>query len=201
MKLSDEQEEMVRNCVEEHGLKLKTLSDDIIDHLCCVIESRLKIGNSFDELLHNAMAELAPNGLIDLEHKTIFLLSAKRILIMKKLTYLIGLIGSVAFTFSFPARALRWPYASELEILGSLLLLVFVPLLFFGKYEVTIARTMSERLTIISGSAAAIFFGLGGLFKFLHWPGVVPLWLLAFTVFALGFLPFLFFTMYKKSIS
>ena len=79
MKLSDEQEEMVRNCVEEQGLKLKTLSDDIIDHLCCVIESRLKIGNSFDELLHNAMAELAPNGLIDLEHKTIFLLSAKRI--------------------------------------------------------------------------------------------------------------------------
>ncbi len=120
---------------------------------------------------------------------------------MKKLTYLIGLIGSVAFTFSIPARTLELPYASELEILGSLLLLVFVPLLFIDEYKVTIARTISERLEIISGSVAALFFGLGGLFNFLHWPGAATLWLLAFTLFAVGFLPFLFFTMYKKSVS
>ena len=40
MKLSNEQEETVRKYVDTHKLKLKTLRDDVIDHLCCVIESQ-----------------------------------------------------------------------------------------------------------------------------------------------------------------
>ena len=119
---------------------------------------------------------------------------------MKKLTYLIGLIGSVAFTFSFPARTLGWPYAREIEFLGSLLLLAFVPLLLIDETKVSLERARSEQWEITSGVATALFFGLGGLLKFLHWPGVVPAWLLAFILFALGFLPSLFFNLYKKSI-
>ena len=120
---------------------------------------------------------------------------------MKKLTYLIGYIGSATFIGGYLAQILRWPGADELQILGSLLLLVFVPLLAIDKYKVTIARTMSERLKIISGIAVALFFGLSGLLKFLHWPGAASLITLAIIVFTVGFLPFLFFTMYKKSVS
>lgn len=41
MKLTDKQEEIVRTSVNAQRLKLKTLCDDVIDHLCCVIESEL----------------------------------------------------------------------------------------------------------------------------------------------------------------
>ena len=120
---------------------------------------------------------------------------------MKKLTYLIGYIGSATFIGGYLAQLLRWPGSVELQILGSLLLLVFVPLLAIDKYKVTIARTISERLEIISGIAVALFFGLSGLLKFLHLPGGVSFFLLALILFTVGFLPFLFFTMYKKSVS
>ena len=38
MKLSKEQEKLVEHYVDAHGLKRKTLRDDIVDHLCCVLE-------------------------------------------------------------------------------------------------------------------------------------------------------------------
>ncbi|MFT5641581.1 MAG: hypothetical protein ACI9A7_001685 [Cyclobacteriaceae bacterium] len=201
MKLTEEQEEKVLNCVEAQELKLKTLCDDIMDHLCCVIESGLGKRKSFDQLLHDAMSELAPNGLIDLERKTIFLLNSKRIIIMKKLTYFIGFIGSITFAAGFYTKILHLPGAFEIGMMGTILLLVFVPLLAFDKYKVAIARTMSEQLLVISGIAAVLFLGLAGLFKMLHLPGSPVILGLAMIVFTVGFLPFLFFTMYKKSVS
>lgn len=201
MKLSDEQEELVRNCVEEQELKLKTLSDDLADHLCCVIESGLGKEKSFDQLLDDAMAELAPNGLLDLERKTFFLLNYKRILIMKKVTYLIGFLGAIALSIGFLAKTLHWPGANELFTIGIPALLVFVPLLAFDKYKVAMAQNMSERIKIISAVAAIIFFLIGSLFKFLHLPGAGALLTLSIVVLVVGFIPFLFFSMYKKSVS
>lgn len=201
MKLSDEQEELVRNCVEEQELKLKTLSDDLVDHLCCVIESRLGKEKSFDQLLRDAMIELAPNGLIDLERKTFFLLNFKRILIMKKVTYLIGFIGAMALATGFLAKSLHWPGASQLLTIGVSAILVFVPLLVFDNYKVLVAQNMSERIKNISAVAAILFWVLGLLLKFLHWPGAAELLTLSIVVLVVGFIPFLFFTMYKSSVS
>jgi hypothetical protein len=202
MKLTDQQEEIVRNCVDAQGLKLKNLRDDVIDHLCCAIESQLRKGKAFDQLLQDAMAEIAPNGLIDLEHKTIFLLNSKRIIIMKKFLYLIGFIGSVTFTAGVTFKLLHMSGGNELFIAGFLIiLLVFIPLLAFDRYKVAISGALSERLKIIFGVSAAVITGISGLFKLLHLAGAAWLLLLGAFVFVAGFLPFLFFTMYKKSVS
>ena len=202
MKLTDEQEEIVRTNVNAQGLKLKTLCDDVIDHLCCVIESELGKGKSFDQLLHDAMAELAPNGLIDLEYKTIFLLNSNRIMIMKKLMYLIGLLGSLALGTGYTFKLLHWPGASQLFIVGYLtLFLVFVPLLAFDRFKVAIVNVLSERLKLILGVISSVILGLAGLFKIMHLQGADVLLISGIIVFTAGFLPFLFFTMYKKSVS
>ncbi|MEM6817090.1 MAG: hypothetical protein AAF600_22310 [Bacteroidota bacterium] len=98
MRLTAGQENTVRTFVENQGLKIDTLKEDVIDHLCCVIETRLGNKKSFEQLLLEASEELAPHGLIELERTTVFLLNSKRIIIMKKLMYLVGFIGSVALT-------------------------------------------------------------------------------------------------------
>lgn len=202
MKLTTEQENIIENLVDSHGLKLRTLRDDVVDHLCCVVESELGKGKLFEQLLENAIMDLAPNGLIEIQHKTIFLLNYKRIIIMKKLMYLIGFIGSLTLTAGVTFKLLRMPFGTELFTAGFLtLLLIFIPLLAIDRYKVNLSKAISVKIKIISGVAAAIVTGLSGLFKLMHLQGADLLLLLGAFVFAFGFLPFYFFTMYKKSVS
>ena len=202
MKLSSDQENKIRAHVESQGVKTDSLKEDIIDHLCCVIETRLSSNKSFDQLLEEATDELAPQGLAELEKRTVFLLNSKRIIIMKKSMYLIGLLGSISLTAGVAFKLLNMPGGYELFSVGLIvLLLVFVPLLALDKYKVAISQALSERMKIILGVLAAVITGLSGLFKIMHLQGAEMLLLLGAFIFALGFLPFLFFTMYKKSIT
>ena len=128
MKLTVEQEEAVQQYVDSHELKLKALRDDIVDHLCCVIESELGKGKPFEQLLNDAANDIAPKGLRDIERRTTFLINSKRILAMKKFMYLIGFIGSVALTIGVAFKLLHLPGANPLFMIGYLsLLLIFIP--------------------------------------------------------------------------
>lgn len=202
MKLTDNQVNIIKSFVDGQGLKIKTLSDDIIDHLCCVVESQLGKDKSFEDLLDKAIIGLAPNGLIEIQHKTLFLLNSKRIIIMKKLMYLIGFIGSITLTAGVTFKLLRMPFSTELFTIGFLtLLLVFIPLIAIDRYKVSLSKSISVKLKIFLGVIAAIITGLSGLFKMMHLQGADLLLILGAFIFGLGFLPFYFFTMYKKSVS
>lgn len=202
MKLTPEQEETVFNRVESEGLRIETLRDNIIDHLCCVIESQLGKDRPFDTLLQEAIVDLAPHGLKQLENQTIFLLNTKRIIIMKKLIYSTGFIGALTLTVGTTFKLMHFPMANILFLSGfTLLLLVFFPLLGIDRYKVAISKSMTEKLKIIIGVSAALIVGLSGVFKFFHLQGASVLMVLGAFIFAFGFLPFLFFTMYKKSVS
>jgi len=116
--------------------------------------------------------------------------------------YLIGFAGAVTLTTGITFKLLWYPMANILFTIGFLvLLLIFVPMLAFDRYKVAIAKALSERLKIILGSIAGVIVGLSGLFKFLHWQGAEVLLLAGAFIFAVGYLPFLFFTMYKKSLA
>lgn len=202
MKLTTEQEDIVRAFVKAKGIKRQTLQDDIIDHLCCVLESEPERGMSFEQRLHKVAEELAPDGLMTIERQTVFLLNAKRIILMKKLMYLTGFLGAVALTAGVTFKLLRMPWGNELFMAGFLtLLLIFIPLVTFDRFKVAISKALSEKLKIILGGTAAVITGLAGLFKLLHLQGAEVLLMLGAFIFAAGFLPFLFFTMYKKSVS
>ncbi|MEM9987114.1 MAG: hypothetical protein AAF804_18625 [Bacteroidota bacterium] len=201
MKLSADQEKVIEDLVDAQGLKLRTLRDDVIDHLCCVMETELSKGKSFEQSLDKALADLAPNGLMGMQDQTIFLLNSKRILFMKKLMYSIGFLGSLTLTAGVTFKLLRLPYATELFTVGFLtLLLVFIPLLAIDRYKVALSKALSVRLKIILGAVAAGVTGLSGLFKLLHLQGADLLLMLGALVFAFGFLPFYYFTMYQQSV-
>jgi len=200
MKLTNEQEEIVRQYVEAQELKLKTLNEDIIDHICCVLESELRKGKSFDKTLHNAIVELAPNGLLDLERQTFFLLNHKRIIIMKKLLFIISCLISTTVGLGFIAKLLHLPGAGELLTTSYVLILVLVPLFAFERYKVAIAKALPEKLTVIFGATALMLYFIGGLVKIIHTPGAGFFLGLATASFFIA-LPLLFFTMYKRSVS
>lgn len=202
MKLTPDQEDLIADFVDAQGLTIPSLRDDVIDHLCCVIEQDLNKGKPFDQLLQAAVLDIAPNGLKEIQAQTVFLLNAKRIIAMKKFMYFFGFLGAVSLTLGVTLKLLNMPWAYELFSVGFLtLLLVFIPLLAFDRYKVAISKALSERMKIILGASAALVTGLAGLFKMLHLQGAEILLMLGALIFAAGFLPFFFFTMYKKSVS
>lgn len=202
MRLTPEQEHFVYDFVERQNISNELLKNDLIDHLFCTIELQLKKGISFNDAFDKALKQLAPNGLREIEKETIYLLNYNRIIIMKRFMYFTGFLGATALTAGTTFTLLNLPFGYELFATGFLvLLLIFVPLYAFDRYKVIIAKNISQRLKIILGVVAAIITGLAGLFKVLHLQGADLLLMLGALIFTVGFLPFLFFTMYKKSIS
>lgn len=202
MKLSARQEEFIFEYLRKSGIEHQALRDDLADHLCCVIESKLKRSTDFNAVFEEALADLAPHGLTALQHQTLYLLNSKRLIIMKKLMYSFGLFGAIALSAGTVFKILHWSGANILFISGMVvLLLIFVPLLTFDLYKTAIAKAWSERAKLIFGVIASVLVGLSAIFKILHLQGANIMLLLGALIFIAGFLPFLFFTLYKKSVS
>jgi ABC-type multidrug transport system fused ATPase/permease subunit len=204
MKLTSDQIEIVRSVIDTSGIKIDTLKDDLLDHLCCVIESEMSRNpkKEFNQLLNEALSDLAPDGLQQIERETVFLLNSKRILFMKKVMYLVGFIGALALTGGVTFKLLHLPGADQLFLIGFFVLfLIFVPLQAIGRYKAILAKAMSEKLKLLLGVIAALAASAAGIFKLMHLPGADQLLIIGAAVFAFGFLPFFFFTMYRKSIS
>jgi Flp pilus assembly protein protease CpaA len=115
---------------------------------------------------------------------------------VKKITYLIGLVSSIGTTMGIVFKLLHWTGANELITFGFLsFLLIFLPLLVVPKLK------SSNSMASVLGLLSAVITGLSILFKLLHLSGGDVLLLAGAALFCFGFLPVLFFNLYKKSVS
>jgi hypothetical protein len=201
MKLTPEQVNIIRQQVDQSAIKIESLRDDVLDHLCCVAEMLMSKGKSFEHSLHEALQDLAPNGLDEIQHKTVFLLNSNKIILMKKLMYLVGLGSSIAMAMGLCFKILDWLGGNELIIYGFIsFTLLFLPMTMIDKLKLKIQKSLSEKLRFILGSLSAIATGLAVVFKILHLQGADFLLLGGAVIFSFGFLPFLFFTNYRKAV-
>jgi hypothetical protein len=197
MKLSDEQIQIIKERVENSSIKLPTLKDDIIDHLCCVAEIKMEHHMDFDSALKGALQELAPEGLDEIQKETIFLLNSTIIIVMKRIMYLVGLLSSMSFVLGTMFAMMHWPAAGELSIGGFLgFAFLFIPLYTIDYFKTKIHRAMTEKIRLFIGIASAMVMAGAIIFKSLHLQGADFLLVIAAGLFAFGFLPFLFFNMY-----
>jgi len=202
MILSASQVKTVRNCVDQSGIVNETLKDDVLDHLCCAIEFKLENGLKFNEALEQARFELAPDGLEEIQQETTFVLNPLKIIHMKKFMYVIGLITSIGMTMGLTFKILHMPSAEELFNFGFFgFAFIFLPLLAIDRFKRKINQALYEKLRLISGFITTVVVGFSVLFKIFHYEGANLLLLTGISTFCFLFLPTLFFSMYKKSIS
>jgi hypothetical protein len=202
MKLAGDQIAVIRKTIHQSGIEIQTLKDDLVDHLCCVTESKIEKGKNFENALSEAIHELAPDGLYEIQRETIFLLNSTKIILMKKVMYLIGLITTISTSIGWTFRILNWPGGSELLTYGFLgFVLLFIPMVAINYFKANLRSALSEKLRIILGVSSGVIVGVAFVLKFMHLPGADQLLLGGALLFSFGFLPFLFFSMYKKSIS
>ena len=202
MRLSSEQIAIIRKHVEASTISTDSLKDDVIDHLCCVVEIKMERGGVFDMALREALHELAPDGLNEIQRETVFLLNSTKIIFMKKIMYGIGLLSAMSFVLGWAFGMIHLPGAVELSIYGFMaFVFIFLPMLAIDRYKVNIRWALSDKLKFGLGFVSGFIVAISVFFKLMHLPGAEELLIMGTGIFVFGFLPFLFFTMYKKSIS
>lgn len=202
MKLTPEQITHIQAVISESKLTIQTLKDDLVDHLCCVVEYDVMNGKKFDTSLQEAINELAPEGLEEIEHQTLFLLNSTKIMYMKKITYVVGLASAISMSMGLAMKYFHLAGAQELTIAGFLtFVLAFVPLATVDRFKAQMQIPFSDRLRIIMGIISIVIMCLGVLMKIFHMEGANLSVLAGAILFSFGFLPALFFNLYKKSIA
>lgn len=202
MNLSAEQVAIIEERIDQGQISIRTLRDDLLDHLCCAVESKLVLGKTFEEAVPEAFHELAPGGLEEIEEETVFLLNATKIILMKKVIYGIGLASTIGMSLGLMFKFMRWPGADELITYGFLgFALLFLPMVFVDHFKVKLQPSWPEKLRIMSGILSAVATALSVTFKLFSFPHADFLLLAGAMLFSFGFLPFQFFALYKRSVS
>ena len=201
MILTADQINVIDEAVKDR-ISISTLRDDLVDHLCCSVESRMQRGEGFEESLAEALHELAPDGLRRIEIETQQLLNAKMIN-MKKLTYLLGSVSAMAMSFGWLLRVLRMgELGNAVFAFGALgFAALFLPLMTINYLKDHASKHWADKLRFVSGAFSAIVIAMAFLLKIMHMPGADEvLWAGGF-LFTFVFLPAFFFTLYRKSVS
>jgi len=201
-KLTDEQIDFVVSQVDKSRINSRELKEDLIDHFCCFIEDYMSEEKNFDESYIKAYEIICPNGFDEIHEETIMLLTLKMIKLMKKLLFIIGFIAAFFITTSFLFKALHLPGANAFIISASfIIILVLLPLIFLYFYKKEFSNYISYKLKYVFGFLGVALFLTASVMKVLHWPGSALLLVLSIIVINFGFLPFLFYRMYKKSMA
>lgn len=199
--LDTKYEDQIIEEVNQSAIKDQAMKDDLIDHFCCLVEIEMDKGLSFEKALQKAYLQTAPNGLNEIQKETIFLLNYSKIMFMKRLMYVVGYLFALAWIVGILFKTMHYPGAGVLMGGGALgLAAIFLPLLLINKYKVITREVMSEKLKWIFGLASVFLLMTSLTLKMLHMPGANIMIFVSFMLLGFGFLPFLFFRMYKKSI-
>lgn len=121
---------------------------------------------------------------------------------LKTFLYTIGLLTAMCMTMGMTFLILHLPGGFQLFNYGFLVFaLVFVPVIAYNNYRGSADGALYEKLRPVFGLASAVVTGVAVVFKLLHFPFTDFLLLTGAGIFTFAFLPFLFYTMYKRSSS
>lgn len=120
---------------------------------------------------------------------------------MKKLTYLSGYLFTLTWIAGALFKMLHLPNASIMLTIGGIgLTCIFLPLFISYRYKSIVKQVLSERLKWSLGSISILLLGIAISMELRHTDGAGLLMSVSFLFIGFGFLPYFFFSMYKKSI-
>lgn len=155
--------------VSKSGVTFSHLHDELVDHICCMVEEDIQKGNSFDKAYAYARKVYSIKGLRKIQEDTLLLID-KKYRIMKKTMKIFGLVSLALITIGALFKIQHWLGAGIILTLGFFILgAVFMPsALWVMKKESKLKGNILIYILSIIGSLPFIF---GFLFKIQHWPG------------------------------
>jgi len=167
---------------------MESLQDDLLDHICCIIENRLEATGDFYQFYTTVIQSFYKRELREIESETILLLQNKNYYTMKKVMINTGILSAIVMTAGILFKFQHFPGAGVLIFSGIFLFsFLFLPLLFMLRLKEK--QQKNDKILLGLGSLAAILISIGTLFKLLHWPGANALGISSVLVLVLVYLP------------
>ena len=195
--ISDEQIDYILNDISARGVKLEDLQQNILDHVCCIIEQNLEVTGDFKSFYLRTIETFYEKELSEIEDETNLLLTFKNYYKMKKAMIISGSISAIFLLIGCFLKLMHLPGAAVMLFLGVLILsFLFLPLLFILKMrEATATR---DKVILTMGVVIGILYFIGPLFKVQHWPGANILMVTTMALVFFLFIPVYFFTGIRK---
>jgi len=132
--ISPEQIVFIENEIQKGRIINPLLKEDLLDHICCLVEEEMAGGASFKEAYAKAYQQTSPNGYSEIQLELRTLLYDLKLMIVNNFAFLSGYLFSAAVVTGLLLRFLNHPGAFLLIASGAFgLMFVFLPLFIIKK--------------------------------------------------------------------
>jgi hypothetical protein len=191
--LTEQQIDYILNDIRARGVKMEELQQNLLDHVCCIIEQNLEVNGDFEHFYATAIKTFYKKELREIEEETILLLTFKNYYKMKKAMIISGTFSAATFIIGSFFKVMHWPGAAVLLFSGIVTFcFLFLPLMLTLKMKET--NKLREKLVLTTGTIIGILYCMSALFLVQHWPGARIMWFSTLILTFFGFIPLYFFT-------
>lgn len=196
-RISEQQIDFILNDISARGVEMESLQQNLLDHICCIIEHDLEEQGDFESFYQKTVKSFYKDALWEIEEETLQLLMFKNYYTMKKIMIVSGTFSAAVMSLGIFFKFMHWPGASILIILGiAVSSLVFLPLLFTLKAKEK--QHTKDKITLAIATLAGALISLAILFKVMHWPGANLLGTIFVGLMILVYIPVYFFSGIKN---
>lgn len=168
------------------------LLDELIDHVCCDVESEMQAGLDFAQAYLKVRQKMGSRRrLKEIQEETLYAVDSKYRK-MKNLMKFSAISGTIIFGFAALFKIQHWPGAGIMMTLGAFILAaLFLPSALVVLWKET--HNAKRLMLYISGFLTGALFIAGTLFKVQHWLGAGTILTVAYLTGVLLFIPSLLF--------
>ncbi|PKP19915.1 MAG: hypothetical protein CVU05_10275 [Bacteroidetes bacterium HGW-Bacteroidetes-21] len=195
--LSAKQVEIISADVQMAKITFTHLADDLIDHICCEVETEMSSGKSFQDAYEKVRQLFGIRELQKIQENTRYLID-KNYKNMKKMMKVSGTISLIMLGLATVFKIFHWPGAGPGFVFGFFILSMF----FFPSAIYINFRDSHQKkngLLHLTALIGGIAFMVGVLFKIMHWPGAGVMLVVGTGALLLLFMPILLFVSLKKA--
>ena len=133
--LDKKQVDIIVADVQLAAITLSHLADDLVDHICCEVESLINEGKNFDQAYELVKKQTGIEVLQKIQDNTKFLID-KNYRLMKTTMKITGNISLAMLGFGTIFKIMHWPGASVLLVFGFFVLCaIFFPMTVHTNYK------------------------------------------------------------------
>lgn len=196
-RVTDEQVDFILIDFTKRGIVLEDLRDDLLDHMCCIIEDEMAEDDNFYRFYETVLPRFFKEELAEIQTETDNLIRFKNFYSMKKVLKLSGMLTAGLTVAGAIFKTMHWPGAGILILAGGLSFsLVFLPLLIAIKMRDDASKM--DKAVFSVGFFLGMMMSLGLVFKLMHWPYANILMMTGVLLFTAVYVPLYFFSRYRR---